>query len=134
MSTSTETPIDRFSSTDAIEDLLDLPDRELAVALLWHDGRARRLLLPFQDRELRFLGDGFGDLRSEPKTQEAATGVVRAMSSDEIEAAVFDWSHIRDSSDEAIARIARAGREIVFRIAKRMHAEHVHDLSQKVRR
>lgn len=64
-------------------------DRKLVVSHMKYDGKHKDVLSPEEDKEVYKLGDGFGH------------------------GTIFqDWSHIRDSSEEAMARMADRIREI----------------------
>jgi hypothetical protein len=58
-------------------------------------GDRRRLLSAPEARELRLLADGFGDLRGVDSAECAAHQDL-----------LWDWSHVRDSSDAAVARMS----------------------------
>lgn len=64
-------------------------DRKLVVSHMKHDGKHRGVLSPEEDKEVYMLGDGMG------------------------RGTIFqDWSHVRDSSEEAITQMAERIREI----------------------
>lgn len=58
-------------------------------------GERRGELSRAEARELRLLADGFGDLRGTDYAENAAHQDL-----------LWDWSHVRDSSDAAVARMA----------------------------
>lgn len=78
-------------------------DWDLVVAFLHYDGAFCGLGRRDQVR-VRELGDGFGSLRG-PKTEEKW-------------ACLWDWSHIRDSSPEAVAKMAAAIRNCCRRVIR----------------
>lgn len=71
---------------------LHTDDWKLVFSFAHYSGENRSLLSGAQARELRLLADGFGDLRS--------------CSHPERDVMLSDWSHVRDSSDAAVARMA----------------------------
>lgn len=66
-------------------------DRDLVVAYLHYSGEHQNALTEAEATELFCMGDGFGT-RTAAELAEINSG--------------WDWSHIRDSSPEAWARIA----------------------------
>jgi len=92
---------DNFSiSPAAAAGLLDVSrmtgddDWNLVLRFLHWDGTFYSLLTNQEHGAVRFLADGFGDLSS---------GVFPAGS---VSTMLWDWSHVRDSSDEGLARMA----------------------------
>lgn len=63
---------------------------KFVVSFLHYNGENKSLISPKQYRELFQMGDGFGEMTPEQLTEFDLWG---------------DWSHIRDSSDEAIEKI-----------------------------
>lgn len=63
---------------------------KFVASFLHYKGQNRRLLTPKQYRELFQMGDGYGTMTPEKLTELDLWG---------------DWSHIRDSSDNAIEKI-----------------------------
>ena len=69
--------------------------RDFVVSYLHHSGANNGKLNARQDGDIRwFFADGYGDLPG----MERETAVEL----------VFDWSHVRDSSEKAFAKMARA--------------------------
>jgi len=71
-------------------------DWELVVAKMGHEGRSALPLNVFE--QVYLLGDGFGGGLSREFAREQC----------------YDWSHVRDSSPEAVSRMANALREAGF--------------------
>jgi hypothetical protein len=68
---------------------LKLSSRELVVACLYHSPDVRVEVSALVDRRARFLCDGFGNLSERDLDPTDSYPL-------------YDWSHVRDSSDEAI--------------------------------
>jgi len=69
-----------------------LSDWDLVVACLSTSGDFRDAFSPREQGRIRELADGFGNVRSLPAHQRFDL--------------VWDWSHVRDSSDEAVTKMA----------------------------
>jgi hypothetical protein len=67
---------------------------DLVVSYLHWGGANEKALTTAQQREVRLLGDGFG----------------KGMTEADI---IWDWSHVRDSSSEAVDAMAAKIRELV---------------------
>jgi hypothetical protein len=65
-------------------------DWDLVVAFLHHDGIHRDLLNDKQKGMVRLEGNGFGDLKGAQLAPDL----------------LWDWSHVRDSSPDAVKRMA----------------------------
>lgn len=80
------------------------PDWQLVVAYLHHSGERRNDLPVHVQAEIRlFHADGFGKLRNMAQDDPSV----------EVEVLVWDWSHVRDSSPEAVKAMADAIRRAV---------------------
>jgi hypothetical protein len=79
-------------------------DRSFVMRYLSHAGQFYGLLKVDEMRAVRMLADGFGTLVELPADSPVA-----------VDDLVWDWSHVRDSSDEAFARMAEAICSWVFR-------------------
>jgi len=71
--------------------------REFAVSILHHDGKNRDLLTDSEKASCRLLADGFGDLRD----RWAACDTNDDQTREQLLDMVWDWSHVRDSSELA---------------------------------
>jgi len=76
---------------------------EIVVAYLHHDGHLNNRLTTPQKQRVRLEGDGMGDVKTRYH-KAAAQNDDKTMES--MIDLVWDWSHIRDSSPNAIARMA----------------------------
>lgn len=68
--------------------IAEMTDHEIVVAFLHHNGHLNAVLSAQQQQDIRLLADGFGQTSNLDL--------------------VWDWSHVRDSSDEGFARMATA--------------------------
>jgi hypothetical protein len=71
------------------------PARNWTLVLAYTRGASRGYLSRAEARELRLRADGFGDLRGADSAENA-----------DHQDLLWDWSHVRDSSVEAVARMA----------------------------
>ncbi|MFZ5896434.1 MAG: hypothetical protein ACOY0T_35600 [Myxococcota bacterium] len=83
------------------DDLTKLNDRDLVVQCLHHNG-ALQIKSTEVQRRARLECDGFGDL----KTHAGLPGQTKAERDAFIADLLWDWSHVRDSSDGALRRAA----------------------------
>lgn len=68
--------------------IAEMNDREIVMSFLHHTGHLNMVLSAQQQQTIRLLADGFGQTSNLDL--------------------VWDWSHVRDSSDEGFARMAGA--------------------------
>ena len=70
-----------------------MSDREVVVAFLHYKGMFRTVTSKVADKMARLLCDGFGQLSEKNLNPKDLYPL-------------YDWSHVRDSSDEGIAQCA----------------------------
>ena len=88
-------------SAQAATEILDGEAWGIVCRFLNAKGSYYQLMNDEEHKVVRLLADGFGDLRGSDLPQKT------------INEMLWDWSHVRDSSDEGIARMVAAIRQFV---------------------
>jgi hypothetical protein len=93
-----------ISKAAAVGILAAKDDWHLVLSYLHHSGTYYGLMTADEKAAVRLFADGYGDLNAQ---------VRHGLSLVTAHQLLWDWSHVRDSTDRAMARMARRIREWV---------------------